>query len=743
MAPVNYKLASLTKTLALKTCSTVRQSLCQLLHSGAVSLNTCEVQRKNDFDAEDFDRISSAKANRLVNAVQDRKASTSGRSNDNKHFAAITNRCSSSSSSSTSRVNTNGKYYRKNDSPRSYASDVSLNAATAGKASERAEYDDDDDEDADDDYSDGGYNDDDDDQSGITKKSSGKNNKRSANAIATAEFRGNKGGRLSTSNISKSNQTQRESKFKPRVDFKILEKMTCEQLLDEIKERFAQKKRPYLGQGFEKDSKRPVEIKGFEHEISSKLRTFLGFDENERGVKASRRFVDRRLKSYLETMNLFVDDDDFDSSNSSKDNKPRRGGGLNIQKHSAKNRVFLLDNTLKELLQTPQGVDKLAFRRRTKADYNNNDRDDDYDDVDEEEEERGSKDGVIIPAVSTFLDKHFMDISGIDPSTLSKVQRKVVVKNNRVFAVRESSLKILLQKVRTSKDVQFALEAVALFHMERAAEGKTQGLGFERAYEFIKACCDVNSYETALWACEQSRSLGLNLSRKTLSLLLWHLIDKNRPLEEVLRVYSVTRNLKLGIDAKIAQFVVKSALMHGHVNAAGGYCVQFMKAGVKLNRKTPTAVMNAAIENNFPKAAIVVEQNWNVEIPQLPKAPFDRLALAQAYALISDQNLEDCSREAKDILKTLKDFEPAIAQDLRESVSQKLALWPKKLVSSARFDDKVLKRCKAGMLAIKNACPEIFADVNIDYCFQGIGTTDDAEEEEEEEEEVANESESK
>ena len=134
--------------------------------------------------------------------------------------------------------------------------------------------------------------------------------------------------------------------------------------------------------------------------------------------------------------------------------------------------------------------------------------------------------------------------------------------------------------------------------------GKTRGLGFERAYEFIKACCDVKSYETAIWACEQSRSLGLNLSRKTLSLLLWHLLDANRPLEEVLRVYSVIRNLKLGVDGKTAQFVVKSALQHGHVNAAAGCCVQFMQAGVKVNRKH-TAIMSA-IEHNLPNAAVAV-----------------------------------------------------------------------------------------------------------------------------------------
>ena len=168
-----------------------------------------------------------------------------------------------------------------------------------------------------------------------------------------------------------------------------------------------------------------------------------------------------------------------------------------------------------------------------------------------------------------------------------------------------------------------------------------------------------------MWACRQSRSLGLNLSRKTLSLLLWHLLEANRPLEEVLRVYSVIRNLKLGVDAKTAQFIVKSALQHGHVNAAAGYCVQFMQAGVKVNRKTPTAIMNAAIEHNLPNAAIAVERSWNKEQPQLPKAPFDRLALAQAYALLADE--DECIRAAKSILDTLDD---SFSEEFKNSTSQ-------------------------------------------------------------------------
>ena len=376
----------------------------------------------------------------------------------------------------------------------------------------------------------------------------------------------------------------------------------------------------------------------------------------------------------------------------------------------------MLDTKLKALFQTSDGIDQLAFRKRTKAD------------------EKGDfVDGI--PPVSMFLDPHFLDITNQDASQLAHQSKthgsKVVVKNNRLYAVRESALKMLLQRVRSPKDVQFALEAVALFHMERSAIGKIKGLGFERAYEFMKACCDVKSYETALWACEQSRSLGLNLSRKTLSLLLWHLLEANRPLEEVLRVYSVIRNLKLGVDAKTAQFVVKSALQHGHVNAAAGYCVQFMQAGVKVNRKTPTAIMNAAIEHNLPNAAIAVERSWNKEQPQLPKAPFDRLALAQAYALLADE--DECIRSAKSILATLDD---SFSDEFKNSTSQKLALWPQKMLianeAKGGASKEILERCQRGMELIKSACEgKLFADVDVAYAFSSLQIPEEEEIEEE------------
>jgi len=551
-------------------------------------------------------------------------------------------------------------------------------------------------------------------------------------------FRGNKAGRLSTQAISKrgggqegaAGKQSRTSFYKPMTSRAQIDGMNCEQLLEEIKQRFQSKKKPFLGGGnvpaaaatktktgekggqnhprteFEPST---IEIEGFKHEISERLASFLGFGEGESGVKATRRFVDRRLKSYCEEMNLFVGERDEREKKVKRMKDPENPGKW-------EDRRFVLDTKLRQLFQTPDEIDQLSFRKRTKA-----------------EEEGEFLDGVA--PVSLFLDPHFVDITDQDASQL--VQSKtygsnvIVKKNNRVYAVRESALKILLQRVRSPKDVQYALEAVALFHMERAAMGKTRGLGFERAYEFIKACCDVKSYETAIWACEQSRSLGLNLSRKTLSLLLWHLLDANRPLEEVLRVYSVIRNLKLGVDGKTAQFVVKSALQHGHVNAAAGYCVQFMQAGVKVNRKTPTAIMNAAIEHNLPNAAVAVERCWNKEQPQLPKAPFDRLALAQAYALLADD--DECTKTAKSIVDTLDD---AFDEELKNTTSQKLALWPQKLLGVANeakggASKEILERCKRGMTLIKNACEgELFHDVDVEYAFSTLQILDDDDEDE-------------
>ena len=539
-------------------------------------------------------------------------------------------------------------------------------------------------------------------------------------------YRGNKAGQISRNPGKRGGQGEfsgrkMSSKYKPMTSKTQLDGMNCEQLLDEIKQRFQTRKKPFLGGGnvpttgekghwTERESA-TVEIEGFKHEISERLSSFLGFGEGESGVKATRRFVDRRLKSYCEKMNLFVGESEENKSGMKVKRKkdPENPG-------KREERRIVLDTKLKALFQTSDGIDQLAFRKRTKAD------------------EKGDfVDGI--PPVSMFLDPHFLDITNQDASQLAHQSKthgsKVVVKNNRLYAVRESALKMLLQRVRSPKDVQFALEAVALFHMERSAIGKIKGLGFERAYEFMKACCDVKSYETALWACEQSRSLGLNLSRKTLSLLLWHLLEANRPLEEVLRVYSVIRNLKLGVDAKTAQFVVKSALQHGHVNAAAGYCVQFMQAGVKVNRKTPTAIMNAAIEHNLPNAAIAVERSWNKEQPQLPKAPFDRLALAQAYALLADE--DECIRSAKSILATLDD---SFSDEFKNSTSQKLALWPQKMLianeAKGGASKEILERCQRGMELIKSACEgKLFADVDVAYAFSSLQIPEEEEIEEE------------
>ena len=644
----------------------------------------------------------------------------------------------------TDRASTSGRVgvlrtMKKNG--RTFASDASnlpsKNAAassTSTKAEEEEDDEDDEDEEADIE-----------DDEGLRREEEDK--------ASVPEFRGNKAGRLSTQAISrhpggggggggKRGQDERNRKksgyYKPATTRAQIDGMNCEQLLEEIKQRFESRKKPFLGGGnvpsatatgttkSTKTSSTPrneleestVEIESFKHEISERLASFLGFGEGERGVKATRRFAERRLKSYCEEMNLFVGERDESGKRVKRMKDPENPGKW-------EERRFLLDTKLKRLFQTPDGVDQLAFRKRTKAD-----------------ESGDFVDGVA--PVSVFLDPHFVDITDQDASRLvqSKVHgsKVIVKKNNRVYAVRESALKILLQRVRSPKDVQYALEAVALFHMERAAMGKTRGVGFERAYEFIKACCDVKSYETALWACEQSRSLGLNVSRKTLLLLLWHLLDANRPLEEVLRVYSVIRNLKLGVDAKTAQFVVKSALQHGHVNAAAGYCVQFMQAGVKVNRKTPTAIMNAAIEHNLPNAAIVVERSWNKEQPQLPKAPFDRLALAQAYALLNAD--DECTNAAKSIVDTL---DGSFSDELKSTTSSKLALWPQKILANANeakggASAEILERCKRGMVLIKSACDgKLFDDVDVEYAFSMLQIDDNVDEEEEEtgEEEMA------
>ena len=698
----------------------------------------------SSFSNDVFRRLSSSSSSSHTKMI----SSSEGRSFDD--YAEKERRmCSSNSRASTSgrrtSLNTNNIKNKNNINRRMFASDASPVSSTivetkkkkkkksknaaASTASLSAESSNEDEETVDENENDSDVNENKEDKSSrLVFTSSGDEND---------TFRGNKAGRLSTQAISKrgggqegaAGKQSRTSFYKPMTSRAQIDGMNCEQLLEEIKQRFQSKKKPFLGGGnvpaaaaatktktgekggqnhprteFEPST---IEIEGFKHEISERLASFLRFGEGESGVKATRRFVDRRLKSYCEEMNLFVGERDEREKKVKRMKDPENPGKW-------EDRRFVLDTKLRQLFQTPDEIDQLSFRKRTKA-----------------EEEGEFLDGVA--PVSLFLDPHFVDITDQDASQL--VQSKtygsnvIVKKNNRVYAVRESALKILLQRVRSPKDVQYALEAVALFHMERAAMGKTRGLGFERAYEFIKACCDVKSYETAIWACEQSRSLGLNLSRKTLSLLLWHLLDTNRPLEEVLRVYSVIRNLKLGVDGKSAQFVVKSALQHGHVNAAAGYCVQFMQAGVKVNRKTPTAIMNAAIEHNLPNAAVAVERCWNKEQPQLPKAPFDRLALAQAYALLADD--DECTKTAKSILDTLDD---AFDEELKNTTSQKLALWPQKLLGVANeakggASKEILERCKRGMTLIKNACEgELFHDVDVEYAFSTLQILDDEDE---------------
>ena len=117
----------------------------------------------------------------------------------------------------------------------------------------------------------------------------------------------------------------RTSFYKPMTSRAQIDGMNCEQLLEEIKQRFQSKKETVFrrrersgGGGGDEDENgerresqnhprtefepSTIEIEGFKHEISERLASFLGFGEGESGVKATRRFVDRRLKSYCEEM---------------------------------------------------------------------------------------------------------------------------------------------------------------------------------------------------------------------------------------------------------------------------------------------------------------------------------------------------------------------------------------------------------------------------------------------------------
>ena len=104
-----------------------------------------------------------------------------------------------------------------------------------------------------------------------------------------------------------------------------------------------------------------MKSKKVKHEISERLSSFLGFGEGESGVKATRRFVDRRLKSYCEKMNLFVGESEENKSGMKVKRKkdPENPGKW-------EERRIVLDTKLKALFQTSDGIDQLAFRKRTK-----------------------------------------------------------------------------------------------------------------------------------------------------------------------------------------------------------------------------------------------------------------------------------------------------------------------------------------------------------------------------------------
>ena len=146
-------------------------------------------------------------------------------------------------------------------------------------------------------------------------------------------------------------------------------------------------------------------------------------------------------------MNLFVGERDEREKKVKRMKDPENPGKW-------EDRRFVLDTKLRQLFQTPDDIDQLSFRKRTKA-----------------EEEGEFSDGVA--PVSLFLDPHFVDITDQDASQL--VQSKtygsnvIVKKNNRVYAVRESALKILLQRVRSRKMCGMHWKRY-LFHMERRWE---------------------------------------------------------------------------------------------------------------------------------------------------------------------------------------------------------------------------------------------------------------------------------
>ena len=134
-------------------------------------------------------------------------------------------------------------------------------------------------------------------------------------------------------------------------------------------------------------------------------------------MKATRRFVDRRLKSYCEEMNLFVGERDEREKKVKRMKDPENPGKW-------EDRRFVLDTKLRQLFQTPDDIDQLSFRKRTKA-----------------EEEGEFSDGVA--PVSLLLDPHFVDITDQDASQL--VQSKtygsnvIVKKNNSVRRARISA----------------------------------------------------------------------------------------------------------------------------------------------------------------------------------------------------------------------------------------------------------------------------------------------------------------
>ena len=76
------------------------------------------------------------------------------------------------------------------------------------------------------------------------------------------------------------------------------------------------------------------------------------------------------------------------------------------------------------------------------------------------------------------------------------------------------------------------------------------------------------------------------------------------------------------------------------------------------------------------------------------------------------------------------------SEEFKNSTSQKLALWPQKLLianeAKGGASKEILERCQRGMELIKSACEgKLFADVDVAYAFSSLQIPEEEEIEEE------------